>query len=375
MSHQPIAENQPVFWVEDDQPRPDLANRHTATLLRLGAAFRTAEPLVLLTSDGRADASDVITAFLGSLPDDVDKVRLTEPCIDAISSMRAIVHGIGFQPKDMSLADLENVLNMFLSFQQRNERRTVICMEETQDSGWWVLDHTRRLIEKSFGDQLGLTMVLAGRHSLIDLLDKPPLEEVKNFARTRLNVAPFKPEETREYVRRRVEESGEFDVTRIFDYQAIARLHEVSNGVQDEVDTLCMQCLKLVTDHEAEAVTPDLVDKVNDMIHDADEAPLPDNSGKRVIARMRGEIVIEHELELDNDRVLIGRDKLCDIRLPSKFVSRHQALIVNSSRGLKILDLGSRNGSFVEGKAFRDHELQDKDVITFGDCTIEYVAE
>ena len=375
MSHQPLTDKEPVFWVEDETPKPDLANRHTATLLRLGAAYRTAEPLVILTSDGHSDAGEVISAFLSGLPEEVDKVRIKEPCIDAISSMRAIVHGIGFQPKDMSLSDLENVLNMFLAFQQRNGRRTVICMEETQDSGWWVLDHTRRLIEKSFADKLGLTMVLSGRHSLLDLLDKPPLEEIKNFARTRLRVAPLKPEETREYVRQRVEESGEFELTRVFDYKAIARMHELSKGVQDEVDTLCMKCLQMVTDDETETVTPDLVDKAIEMIHEDEEnIPTLKNPGARLIARLQGELVVERPL--DRARILIGRDKLCDIRLPSRFVSRHQALVVKSSSGgLKILDLGSRNGSFVNGRAIRDYELQDKDVITFGDCTIEYVVD
>ncbi|MEE8078953.1 MAG: FHA domain-containing protein, partial [Pseudomonadales bacterium] len=76
----------------------------------------------------------------------------------------------------------------------------------------------------------------------------------------------------------------------------------------------------------------------------------------------------------NRERILIGRDELCDIRIASHLVSRHHALVVNSSQGVKLVDLGSTNGTFVDGRKIKQCALQDSQVITIGDCTIEYVA-
>jgi pSer/pThr/pTyr-binding forkhead associated (FHA) protein len=42
--------------------------------------------------------------------------------------------------------------------------------------------------------------------------------------------------------------------------------------------------------------------------------------------------------------------------------------------GVKLVDLGSTNGTIVNGHTIRKHTLQDNDKITVGDCSIEFVA-
>ena len=92
----------------------------------------------------------------------------------------------------------------------------------------------------------------------------------------------------------------------------------------------------------------------------------------RLIARMNGEVI--QEQSLDRERTLIGRDERCDLRLMNSPVSRRHALVVNSSNGVKLVDLGSKNGTFVDGRQIKQYTLQDSDVIVVGDCRIEYVA-
>jgi len=373
MSRQPLATQRPRFWVEEEASKPSLTARHQGTLERLTAAFEQREALVVLTSDGRSDTSYIVDEFMHGLDGSAERVLIRESSLDAIANMRELVDGIGFKPRELSLADLENVLSMFLAFQKRNGRRTVICFEEAQDNGWWVLDNIRRIVEKQLHDDCGLLVLLTGRESLLQLLDKPPLDTVAHAATTRLRVSPLSATETREYVRQQLESTGQFEIGQVFDFEAVARMHELSKGVPDSVETLCCKCLEMVDADHADTVTIEMVEEADKQLrnpHSPNEAPL---QGEQVVAHMKGELIVRRAL--DRGRILIGRDRLCDIRLPSRFVSRHQALIVKSSYGTKILDLGSRNGSFVGGRPFRDHTLADGDVITFGDCTIEYVAD
>ncbi len=372
MSHQTASHSEPTSWVDAEPSRPSLQARHSSTLERLRLAFERREPLAVLTSDSRSDISEVIGQFVEGLDEAADTVLIREPCIDTIANMREIVDGIGFKPKDMNQSDLENILAMFLSFQKRNGRRTVIAYEETQENGWWVLDNIRRIVDLELSQNSGLMIVLGGSSSVLELFEKQPLNALDALARTRIKVAPLSEAETREYVRQQIENTGQFDIGEVFDFMALARVHELSQGVPDAVETLCGKCLEMVTHDQNETITIEMVEFADQLLKEPGIVADDTVVGQHLIARMNGELILKRAF--DRGRILIGRDKLCDIRLPSRYVSRHQALLVKSSYGIKVLDLGSRNGSFVNGKPFRDYTLKDGDVVTFGDCTIEYIA-
>ena len=52
---------------------------------------------------------------------------------------------------------------------------------------------------------------------------------------------------------------------------------------------------------------------------------------------------------LEKPELLIGRDERCDLVIPDRRVSRHHARISLEGDGYILTDLGSRNGTFVNG--------------------------
>jgi hypothetical protein len=67
---------------------------------------------------------------------------------------------------------------------------------------------------------------------------------------------------------------------------------------------------------------------------------------------------------IDRDNVVIGREDGCDIVLPSRQVSRNHARIRRSGRGYVLEDLGSKNGTFINGQELTEpYTLQDGDEI------------
>lgn len=84
----------------------------------------------------------------------------------------------------------------------------------------------------------------------------------------------------------------------------------------------------------------------------------------------------ERVITLDRAVFTIGRDPSCTIRLDSPYVSRQHARIELQDGAAVLVDLGSRNGSLVNGKRVNGSvELQPGDVITAGDARIECLAE
>lgn len=106
-------------------------------------------------------------------------------------------------------------------------------------------------------------------------------------------------------------------------------------------------------------------------------ADSPDDRGKtmssgRIIARASAGAV--HEQTLIEGGTLIGRDPACDIVITNGRVSRHHALIVSTPKTTTLVDLASTNGTLVHGQRIQRCTLHDGDVVTIGDCRIEYVA-
>lgn len=67
---------------------------------------------------------------------------------------------------------------------------------------------------------------------------------------------------------------------------------------------------------------------------------------------------------IDSDSVIIGREEDCDIVLPSRQISRNHARIRRSGGQHILEDLGSKNGTFVNGQELTEpYTLQDGDEI------------
>ena len=66
------------------------------------------------------------------------------------------------------------------------------------------------------------------------------------------------------------------------------------------------------------------------------------------------------------DELTVGRAAGCHIALDDRFVSQLHSRMFRRDDQLFIEDLGSTNGTFVNGVRITQHELADGDVITFG---------
>ncbi|MDY7039491.1 MAG: FHA domain-containing protein [Chloroflexota bacterium] len=72
---------------------------------------------------------------------------------------------------------------------------------------------------------------------------------------------------------------------------------------------------------------------------------------------------------MDKDIFILGRDEDCDVALPERLVSRHHAAIRRKNGEYLLEDLGSKNGTFLNGQPVtRPAALQDGDEIQIALC-------
>jgi len=85
--------------------------------------------------------------------------------------------------------------------------------------------------------------------------------------------------------------------------------------------------------------------------------------------------VIQGEYELNQERLTIGRKPDNDIPIDNLAVSGKHALIITILDDSFLEDLGSTNGSYVNGKLVKKHALKDGDVVAIGKHELKYINE
>ena len=99
----------------------------------------------------------------------------------------------------------------------------------------------------------------------------------------------------------------------------------------------------------------------------AEEAPPPPPERAVVTLTIDG-----RRQEVTAPRVVLGRSRSCDIRLPDVNVSRRHAEVRQEGATYWIVDLDSMNGTVVNGRPVERERLRDGDTITLGSTEIVF---
>ena len=90
-----------------------------------------------------------------------------------------------------------------------------------------------------------------------------------------------------------------------------------------------------------------------------------------VFSSHKGEEIGRRRLE---GPVTIGRAPDCDVSLHDHLLSRHHCRLARSDDGWAVTDLGSKNGTIVNGEAVKQHLLRDNESFTIGRVKVRFRA-
>jgi pSer/pThr/pTyr-binding forkhead associated (FHA) protein len=93
----------------------------------------------------------------------------------------------------------------------------------------------------------------------------------------------------------------------------------------------------------------------------------------KLILSLEGSVI--REVPLDKERVTIGRKPQNDVQIENLAVSGEHACIVTILNDSFLEDLGSTNGTLVNGNPIKKHILQNNDVIEIGKYKLKYIGE
>jgi ABC-type multidrug transport system ATPase subunit/pSer/pThr/pTyr-binding forkhead associated (FHA) protein len=108
-------------------------------------------------------------------------------------------------------------------------------------------------------------------------------------------------------------------------------------------------------------------------LHDGDYITFGRYASKSLIFRtgLEPELKVE-KVDLNKDKITIGRDPSSDVVVDHPVVSKHHAEIVKQGGKVYLVDLGSTNGTFVNGIKVKRHQLQELDRIVIGPMELHF---
>ena len=369
MGHPSIAQDLPSL--------PLLPKRNGAAVEKLLRVVRDSQPIAILVGKGGILARRLIDTMSAKVETTADIVRVPGSSLSPKRCLSSVLQGLGLDSAGLAMEDRRQILTMFLEYQKKHRRQTVLCIESAEEVEEWTLDLLNDFVRAELEHRYGLTVLFTGGPDLPEKLRESGLDMFARPAQLRIDAAPFELDETRCYLQTHLHDEGYASISDIFEFGAVTRIHELCAGVPEAVDRLVVECLKKTTGEPLTAKTVTSKARGLGFIATDDDddlllAGLSVPTGGRLVVRHSGAEVARRTI--DQERLLIGRGALCDLRLRFLPVSRNHAAVLWTKSGVSVVDLGSTNGTIVDGARVQSYPLTQGAHIRIGDCDVEYQA-
>lgn len=368
--------------------QPFETNRSRTALVYLRSAFTNGRPLSVLGSGWKRGSTQLIRRFLAEADTVATVLRIPVSCETELQGLQALIRAIGLDPKDLIARDLHEIFVNFLKFQSKRNRRTIIVLSDSGAENDWVRDYVTRLLEMDANAKFGLMVILSRHVRSVQDAGELPLDSLSYRTAKHISLTPFTQAETRDFVRWRLDAKEDIDIGGIFDFQAITLIHELCEGLPDAIEHLICESLKLADREDVAPVTTEIVMRARGDVPSSSltrqppvgtqlaprttpgipTLPLPD--GPTIVLDYRGKTV--RQIPLNQQRISIGRAIENDLCICSPFISRQHATIFRNGAETAVVDLDSKNGTYVNSKRIQVQTISDQDEIMIGYHTIRF---
>ena len=234
---------EPPFSLTPDPRYVYMSDHHREALAHLLYGIGQAGGFVQLTGEIGTGKTTLCRCLLEQLPPEVDVALILNPKVTGIELLATVCTelGIAYPAGTTSRMLLVTALYEYLLDAHARGRRTVLIVDEAQDLTPDVLEQIRLLTNLETTTQKLLQIILIGQPELIRLLDRKDLRQLAQRITARYHLLPGGPEDTRAYIRRRIQVAGRKD--KIFTDAAMGQVHRASRGIPRLINAICDRAL------------------------------------------------------------------------------------------------------------------------------------
>ena len=293
--------------------------------------------------------------------------------------LTALMTEFGYEVELNSVDELLNMLNVFAVQQVRSREAPVLILEHFNHMYPSTLQVLCQLALLTVKKHFALRIILVGDRYFRRVIDSPRMLPIAIRLAGDFEMRPLTARESTVYLYAKLEASGVSNPDSVFPVEVCESLFAASGGWPGNLDSIAESTLKKldevsIGDSLTESATSEVFsasEKVEEL-DDAEDIPLLTELEPPRLIISHGGAVVE-ELELSGPRTLLGRSEMSDVVIDNQYVSKHHALLVWAENAVMLLDLKSRNGTYVNSKRVERQILQNNDVLALGDFRIKVV--
>jgi general secretion pathway protein A len=220
-----------------------LSAQHREALAHLLYGVRSEGGFVQLTGEVGTGKTTVCRCFLEQLPPGTRAAVILNPALSAEELFAAICDEFQIARPEgpASVKSSLDLINHYLLGVHAAGERAVLVIDEAQNLGAAVLEQVRLLTNLETSSRKLLQIILMGQPELRATLARPELRQLAQRITARFHLRPLTREETRAYVRHRLEIAGSGE--ELFPAAVIGKLRRLSRGVPRLVNILCDRAL------------------------------------------------------------------------------------------------------------------------------------
>jgi general secretion pathway protein A len=235
---------------------PDLkfiynSGHYREAMTRLMYAIMRRKGAALLTGDVGCGKTTLSRALIQHLSEKEYHVGLiTNPMLEPIEFIREILYQFGLDPASHSKHDLLNVLGEMMMKDFKENKATILVIDEAQLLSSTNFEEVRLLLNYQFNDRFLLNLLLIGQPELRGIIQR--IEQLDSRIAIRYHLGPLGFEDMVNYVNFRLGRAGA--KKDIFTTDAFAEIHRQTRGVPRRVNNLCDMSLLIGYGMKAEKI-------------------------------------------------------------------------------------------------------------------------
>lgn len=238
-----------------------LSKHHKEAFAHLLYGINSHYGFIELIGEVGTGKTTVLRTLLGQLQDKNYRTALIfNPSLTGVELLRSINNEYGIDASSPYANELLAVLNRFLLEENANGRTVVLVIDEAQNLDPATLEQIRLISNLETEDDKLIQIILAGQPELEHLLSRPELRQINQRIAVRYRLSPISMEETRAYIRHRMEVAGESGGLSFSRY-AIKYIYLYTRGVPRMINILCDRALLIAYGDERRHISAGIVSR------------------------------------------------------------------------------------------------------------------
>jgi len=299
----------------------------------------------------------------------------------ATAFLNSMLTEFGYELELASVDELLNMINVFGVQQVQSRETPVLILEHFNHMLPSTLAVLCKLAQLTFEQHFVLRIILVGDRYFRRVIDSPRMLPIAIRLAGDFEMKPLTRRESLIYLFARLRANGVDNPESAISGEISKSLHTVSNGWPGNLDRIVDSIatkqdeFPIALEDLAGAESDGLFSEFDKVPEEDLDVPLLDDiveiESPQLIITHNGQVV--QEVTLGGARTLLGRSELSDVVVENQYVSKQHAMLVQSEGSLILVDLKSRNGTYVNSRPVQSQVLHNNDIISLGDFRVKVI--